>query len=156
MNIREACVEDKNALAEIFLEENLYHNDIESEAINRLFIDAILPDGWLEDVISSDNKKLYIYEKDETAVGLIMFSIHRTDDDLFKIKRWIHINEIAVLSDHRGKGIGGTLLGFVDEYARKNDINNIRLEVWSSNESAIRFYVKNGYMSKKHIMWKDL
>ncbi|HDD44323.1 MAG TPA: ribosomal-protein-alanine N-acetyltransferase [Candidatus Desulfofervidus auxilii] len=57
----------------------------------------------------------------------------------------MHILNLAVKPELQGKGIGSLLLKRTLEFAEKNEVEWIRLEVRSSNLKAISFYKKFGF-----------
>ena len=73
-----------------------------------------------------------------------------------KDKNRIHINEIAVHEKFRGKGIGKKLLKEVIVNARVTGHSNIELFCMESNSSARNFYDKNGFMTEKRLMVRDI
>lgn len=156
MKIREAKLDDKKQIAILFSDENDYHYNLQPDVFNILSEDEILPKDWFENILTNDSQNLFVAEIDNQLVGLVFISIHQINDDpLFKPKKWINIDELTVLKNYRGKGIGTQLLSFVDNYAKEIKAESIRLVVWENNEKAIRFYESNSYEIKKHIMWKD-
>ncbi|MGN0473612.1 MAG: ribosomal protein S18-alanine N-acetyltransferase [Acutalibacteraceae bacterium] len=56
-----------------------------------------------------------------------------------------YICNVAVSSDYRGMGIGGQLLEYLIDYARKNSLSEITLEVRTSNQAARKLYEKSGF-----------
>ena len=54
---------------------------------------------------------------------------------------WGYIGE----KDYWGKGIGGRMMAFIEEYAKSLGLKQIYLQVLNNNERAMRLYVKNGY-----------
>jgi len=56
-----------------------------------------------------------------------------------------YIEHIAVMPGFQGMGIGTRLLEFGDEFARSNEFERLTLHVASSNERAIRLYMKMGF-----------
>ncbi len=55
------------------------------------------------------------------------------------------IHSLAIHPDYQGKGYGRALLRFCEEFALKNDYSAMRLDAFSENESALRFYERSGY-----------
>lgn len=55
------------------------------------------------------------------------------------------IDHIVVDSEYKHKGIGRFLLGEASNYFKKRLINEMNLEVWSANSSALKFYKKLGF-----------
>ena len=56
----------------------------------------------------------------------------------------------------RGKHIGKTLYAYVIDFAKKEGCYNVTLNVWASNEGALRFYEKCGLVPQKIGMEKIL
>lgn len=56
-----------------------------------------------------------------------------------------YICNVAVSSDYRRKGIAGALLEYLIDYANKNSLSEITLEVRTSNEAARSLYEKFGF-----------
>ncbi|MCL4319794.1 MAG: GNAT family N-acetyltransferase [Candidatus Thermoplasmatota archaeon] len=52
---------------------------------------------------------------------------------------------IAIVSEHRGKGIGRRMIENGIKWCRENGIIKLNLEVFSSNENAISLYKKLGF-----------
>lgn len=57
----------------------------------------------------------------------------------------VNIHDFAVISGHRGAGIGRALLAAVEAEALKRGAIKITLEVLSGNHPARRLYAANGY-----------
>ena len=57
----------------------------------------------------------------------------------------LHINNVAVRTEFRRRGIGGALLGRVLEEARRRKANAAFLEVRSANHAARELYEKSGF-----------
>ena len=45
----------------------------------------------------------------------------------------------------RGKHVGTKLIEYVKNFAKDNGYYNVTLNVWACNESAMKFYEKNGF-----------
>jgi len=80
----------------------------------------------------------------------------------------IHINNIAVLPQFRGQGMGTTLMQHVLVEARRLGAKRATLEVRASNQAALRLYERLGFYTaatRKHyysnpvedalILWRD-
>jgi GNAT superfamily N-acetyltransferase len=55
----------------------------------------------------------------------------------FKAKPLLNVHDIAVLSGHRGQGIGQALLNAAEDYARTRGCCKLTLEVLSGNAHAL-------------------
>ena len=80
---------------------------------------------------------LYVAVEDKKIVGLIDFWI------TFDIGQ---INQIAVLSSYRRKGIASQLLETAFKVMYENRVVNVTLEVRYHNTGAIKFYQKYGFV----------
>jgi ribosomal-protein-alanine N-acetyltransferase len=63
----------------------------------------------------------------------------------WKVADEIHINNLAVLPELRGKGLGSELLTAILSEARRMGAPRATLEVRRSNEAALRLYAKAGF-----------
>lgn len=61
-----------------------------------------------------------------------------------------YVGFLYVVPEHRGKGINGKILAFLKEWAYLQDVLEIRLDVYSDNEAAVKAYEKAGF--KKHLI----
>lgn len=66
--------------------------------------------------------------------------------------RTLYIDDLCVDENTRGKGVGRSLYEFVVDYAKREGFYNLTLNVWSCNESALRFYEKMGLVPQKTYM----
>lgn len=57
----------------------------------------------------------------------------------------LHVMNIAVKPEHRGKGYGKLIMEELDTFARQGEYSIITLEVRESNETALSLYTKFGF-----------
>ena len=57
-----------------------------------------------------------------------------------------YLSMIAVRSGYDGKGIGTRLLSHTEKVCREQGMSSLRLEVNKSNDPAVSFYRKNGFV----------
>lgn len=100
-----------------------------------------LPLEYFNEIINDNAAFNYIYEEDNKICGLLM-ATKRTNRSIpiSKQRTTYFIEDIVVDKSCRRKGIGKKLYYFLKEEAIKENIDAIELNVWSFNESAIRFY----------------
>jgi GNAT superfamily N-acetyltransferase len=60
-------------------------------------------------------------------------------------KKYAYLGFMFVLPEFRGKGINKMILESLKSWSRSQNINEIRLEVYNDNVSAIRAYEKAGF-----------
>lgn len=80
--------------------------------------------------------------KNEVAGFVVMRLITKTDKDY---PATFEILNIAVKENYRKIGVGTLLIQSTTDIAKQNSPATIRLEVRSSNKTAIRFYEKRGF-----------
>ncbi len=77
-----------------------------------------------------------------------IFQQHVNDNILTDI-RTLYIDDLCVDETIRGQHIGKKLYENVLEFARAQGCYNVTLNVWSCNETAMRFYEKCGLKPQK-------
>lgn len=71
-------------------------------------------------------------------------------------RRIYHIEEFGVDSDFRRRGVGSALIGFCRSEAARTGFGRISLDVWSFNESALKFYESLGFRTSRSYMEADV
>lgn len=100
-------------------------------------------------LLSDDDRPIFI--ADDGGVAGYAFCIVKevSGDPVLCDCRSLYIDDLCVDESRRGSGIGKALLQAVTAYARAENFYNITLNVWSCNESALRFYERNGLVPQK-------
>ena len=81
----------------------------------------------------------YVYEEDDTIIGCI-FAICKISGS----KKELYINEMAVVPERQGQGIGRQLLNEVLDYSREAGLAGVVLYT-SEYAPAFKFYENNGF-----------
>ncbi|HEX2622211.1 MAG TPA: GNAT family N-acetyltransferase [Phototrophicaceae bacterium] len=81
----------------------------------------------------------YIWEEDGQAIGLVNLSPLGLSN-----QTWV-IGNVAVLPEHRRKGIAGQLIQAAVALARQNQIKHVILEVIADNLPAVKLYENKGF-----------
>lgn len=107
----------------------------------------------IEDV-KKCNGKILLFKENGKIVGLIVGLINNDEAEKFDFKapKRGRITELIVDSEYRGKQIGKQLLDAMKKYLKSIECKKILIAVFGYNESAIKFYEKNGY----HIRMIDM
>ena len=150
MNIEISLVAkaDFEQVGTIFAEENCCHAELVPEIIQ--IADPIMTQEGFDDVLNDPSKTLFVAEIGEDVVGVALVELRKSiDDPIFRQRRYVHINEIAVATSRRGWGIGRLLMERIHQWGRAQCIAEIELQVWERNEKAIGFYETLGYQ-----MWR--
>ena len=109
--------------------------------------------------IKEKNGKCYIAVKNGKAIGLIMGCIVKYEqyDYLdYKCPKMGEITELVVSKNVRSKGIGKLLIKKMEEYFKSKNCEYIKIDVFSYNENAIKFYEKDGYHNRMEIKIKKI
>jgi ribosomal-protein-alanine N-acetyltransferase len=110
-------------------------------------------DYFFESILKELPEAFLVAELDGKVVGYIMCKIEFGFSNFHKlgfVKKG-HVVSVAVLEEHRGKGLGNALMqeATAGMSARKSD--EVYLEVRVSNESAVKLYEKLGFVIKTKI-----
>lgn len=114
-------------------------------------------DSELIEIIKDDSRPIFVADIDEKILGyaFCIISQHINDNILTDIKT-LYIDDLCVNENSRGQHIGKALYDYVIAYAKKIGCYNVTLNVWSCNESAMKFYEKCGLKPQKVGMEKIL
>lgn len=109
----------------------------------------------------TDKELLAILENDETPVfaavdesGALMgyafcVFIRQKDNNIFEDMNTLYIDDLCVDENLRGRHVGSALYEAVIAFASEQGCYNVTLNVWSCNESAMRFYEACGLKPQK-------
>ena len=93
---------------------------------------------------------LVAVDENENVLGyaFCMFQQHLGDNILTDIKA-LYIDDLCVDETIRGQHIGSSLYNEVIDFAREHGCYNVTLNVWTCNESAMKFYENCGLKPQK-------
>lgn len=115
-------------------------------------------DAELTELIKDDTKPIFVCVDEEEQVLGYAFCVwqqHVNNEILTDIKT-LYIDDLCVDESKRGQHIGKSLYEHVLAYAKENGFYNVTLNVWSLNESAMKFYEACGLVPQKIGMEKIL
>lgn len=103
----------------------------------------------LADIIDADSTPIFVYD-DDGVLGHAFCQVtevrnHRLMQDI----KTLYIDDICVDENVRGRHIGKALYEHVRAYAISIGCNNITLNVWEGNDSAMSFYKRMGMHVQK-------
>ena len=108
-------------------------------------------DEQLAELIKDDSKPIFVcVDEEETVLGyaFCVWQQHVNNEILTDIKT-LYIDDLCVDETCRGQHIGKSLYEYVLAYAKENNFYNVTLNVWSLNESAMKFYEACGLVPQK-------
>lgn len=115
-------------------------------------------DAELQEIIEDDSTPIFVAVNDTEEVlgyAFCIFQQHVNHNILTDIKT-LYIDDLCVDEEKRGKQIGKTIYNYVLGFAKEQGCYNVTLNVWSCNETAMKFYEKCGLLPQKVGMEKIL
>lgn len=112
----------------------------------------------LKDILHNDKTPvLAAVDDDDRLMGyaFCIFQQHVNNNILTDIKT-LYIDDLCVDEKLRGQHIGSGLYNAALDFAKKHGCYNVTLNVWSCNESALKFYKSLGLKPQKIGMEKIL
>lgn len=156
MNIRRAKDTDIHGINELLYQVLMVHHngrpDIFKANVKKYTDDELLK------IIADDERPIFVgVDEEEHVLGyaFCMFQEHKDSHVLTDIKT-LYIDDLCVDEDKRGQHIGKQLYDYVLKFAKEQGCYNVTLNVWSCNQSAMKFYEKCGLVPQKIGMEKIL
>lgn len=156
MNIRRAQDKDLEGIKSLLLQVLTVHYKGRPDIFkpdSRKYTDseilAIIHDEKTPVLIAADSEDRVM------GYAFCIFQQHLNNNILTDI-RTLYIDDLCVDENCREKHIGQELYNAVLDFARNSGCYNVTLNVWSCNESAMRFYEKMGLVPQKVGMEKIL
>ena len=95
------------------------------------------PAPMLEDYAALINNDLvYVATRDGRLVGLIV---------MWPKEDHLYVDNIAVLPEEQGTGVGSALLGFADQEAQRVGLSEIRLYTHTKMTENLQYYPRKGF-----------
>ena len=114
-------------------------------------------DEELFEIISDDKRPIFVAEEDGKVMGYAFCIFQQyIDNNILTDIKTLYIDDLCVDESCRGKHIGKKLYEYVINFAKEQGCYNVTLNVWSANESALKFYEKQGLVPQKIGMEKIL
>ena len=153
--IRRANAKDLDSIKVLLKQINNSH----SESRPDIFIKDKMKYTDLEllELFNDPNRLTLVYENDGKVIGhafCIIKDIASSNNT--KGRKELYIDDLCVLDEYQGQGIGSKLCDYIYDYGNNNKFDFITLNVWAGNESAISFYNKKGFTIRNIHMEKKL
>lgn len=144
MNIRRAQEKDIERINKLLFQVNLIHHNGRPDLFK--YGTRKYTDEQLMEIIKDDKRPILVAADEHDNVlgyAFCIFQQHVNDNILTDIKT-LYIDDLCVDETLRGRHIGRTLYEAVLDFAREHECYNVTLNVWSCNESAMKFYESCG------------
>ncbi len=148
MLIRNAKKEDMQGINELLQQVLMVHHngrpDLFKAGAKKYTDDELLK------IIEDDSKPIFVAVEDGEVLGYA-FCVHtqHINNNILTDIKTLYIDDLCVDENVRGNHIGKKLYDYVVNYAKENNYYNVTLNVWSCNESAMKFYEKCGLVPQK-------
>lgn len=108
-------------------------------------------DEELKDLLQDGSRPILAAVDDNDCMQGYAFCIFQQykDHNIMTDIKTLYIDDLCVDETMRGKHIGKLLYNAALDYAREHGCYNLTLNVWSCNESAMRFYESCGLKPQK-------
>ena len=109
-------------------------------------------------IIKDENTPVFVAVEDNDTVWGYAFCIFEIIENhpSLATRKTLYIDDLCVDENIRGQKIGTKLYEYVLDFAKQNNFDNITLNVWCLNESAMKFYEKCGLTPLKITMEQKL
>lgn len=146
--VRRAVEKDISKIGDLLSQVDLVHHNGRPDIFK---IGRKYSDDELKILVKDDNRPILVsVDENDEAVGycFCIFQQHIDNSVLTDIKT-LYIDDLCVDEKLRGKHIGKELYEAAVKLAKDNSCYNLTLNVWSCNESAMRFYESCGLTPQK-------
>lgn len=109
-------------------------------------------------IIANDETPIFVAVDDKEEVLGYAFCVFKqfVNNEIMTDIKTLYIDDLCVDEEKRGMHLGKQLYEYVLDFAKANGCYNVTLNVWSCNESAMKFYEKCGLVPQKVGMEKIL
>ena len=109
----------------------------------------------IPNLISELNVELVIAEINDVIVGCGYARIKQARD-CFQFDQFSYLGFMFTKEEYRGKGVNKMIMNYLYDWSLSKGIYEVRLEVYPSNNAAIKAYEKVGMQATMHTMRIDL
>ena len=150
--IRRAAERDIPGIMDLLVQVDMVHHAIRPDLFNGPSVKYTVDE--LQVIIADDHTPVFVCVDDGGKVlghSFCIFQQHAGHNILTDVKT-LYIDDLCVDERQRGKGIGKALYDHVLAFAKENNCYNVTLNVWAGNDSALKFYQRQGLTMQKYGM----
>lgn len=112
---------------------------------------------WFTESLENPEALLLVAEHEGMIVGVLTGLVRQNPElPMFVPRRWLLVDNVAVLNAYRRMGLGQALMEQAHAWAQAQSLAAVELTVWEVNEDAIAFYETLGYTTIVRRLWKGL
>lgn len=114
---------------------------------NSTLIDGEIHYYDLLQLIKSEEALVLVTEENNEIIASGYAKIKKTENNYSNFDEYAYLGFMYVKPEHRGKGVNKLILDELIGWAKSKNISEVRLDVYSQNESAVKAYEKAGFES---------
>ena len=146
--IRKAKEKDISRICDLLSQVDLVHHKGRPDLFkigNKYSNDEIL------NILDNENTPILVFtDPNDEVIGYCFCVIQQhIDNPILTDIKTLYIDDLCIDEKHRGKHIGKELYNAAVKLAKEKGCYNLTLNVWSCNESAIKFYESQGLVPQK-------
>ena len=148
MDIRFAKIEDVPGILELLRQVGEVHHQGRPD----IFRDGAQKYGASQVIAMLDKQKtpIFVAVEEGAVLGYCFCMLKKHEKDpVIADHTELYIDDLCVDENCRGKHVGSLLYDYACRYAKKIGCYNVTLNVWSCNESAMKFYQAMGMKPQK-------
>ena len=107
---------------------------------------------YIKELIKSDNTQVLVALDKQDVVGYSI-SLIQFYPPVFKQRTYGLINDLAIKTTHRRKGLGEQMLSKMFQWFKSHGLDRIELRVSMRNKIGYSFWKKHGFKDYKHLLY---
>lgn len=149
MEIRKAREQDMDGINDLLLQVCLVHHKGRPDLFK--YGAKKYSDDELKAIINDKNRPIFVAVDEHNQVLGYAFCIFQQyiGNNIMTDIKTLYIDDLCVDEKLRGQHIGKQIYQSVIAFAKESGCYNVTLNVWSLNESAMKFYQKCGLKPQK-------
>lgn len=99
----------------------------------------------LRHLILSPDATVIVAEENNEIIASGYALIKKAEKEYYQFKEYAYLGFMYVKPEHRGKGINKVITDELISWSKSRGMNEVRLDVYAQNESAVKAYEKAGF-----------
>lgn len=99
----------------------------------------------LKHLIQSQDATVIVAEENNEIIASGYALIKKAEKDYYQFKEYAYLGFMYVKPEYRGKGINKVITEELISWSKSRGMNEVRLDVYAQNESAVKAYEKAGF-----------
>lgn len=155
MKIEIVNTNDAGLLARLNHDVQEIHHDIEPAIFKPFNQEAI--EAFFQKILVNSSVMAFVAMVDEMPAGYMLLVETTTVENPFKYScTTLHIDQICVESEFKGKGVGKALVDYAKQYAAERQIKRIEMNYWTQNHNSGEFFRSQGFKNFNERLFFDV